>query len=116
MDSNQLSAEAYSAMCSKSIFMPCPRGQNLECFRIYEALEHGAIPVLVGQPGDEQFLSELNTHMPILSFSSWEQAVSFVSTLLQNKPTLEQYRETLLSKWATWKTELKTSCKKMLGL
>lgn len=116
MDSKQLSAEAYSAMCSKSIFMPCPRGQNPECFRIYEALEHGAIPILVREPGDEAFLKALTTHIPILVYPSWDHAVSFVTTLLQNKSTLEQYRETLLSKWLAWKEELKVECKRVLAL
>ncbi len=37
----------YSGLLHDSAFVPCPRGRSAEQFRIWEALEAGATPVVV---------------------------------------------------------------------
>lgn len=37
----------YSGLLHDSVFVPCPRGRSAEQFRIWEALEAGATPVVV---------------------------------------------------------------------
>ena len=106
MDPAQLKGEEYSAMLLSSTFVPCPRGQNLETFRFYEALELGCIPVYVREGENDPFYKFVAEKLPILNLSSWEQAVNYMNALLQNKETLVQYRKTLLQKWCDWKQEL----------
>jgi GR25 family glycosyltransferase involved in LPS biosynthesis len=115
MDAAQLKSDEYSKACLDSMFMLCPRGQNVETFRFWEALEHGAIPVYVREKGDEEYYAMLSAHLPMLSFSSWEHALSFIVSLLQNPPSLIQYRKTLMEKWALWKGELQETCKKIIS-
>jgi GR25 family glycosyltransferase involved in LPS biosynthesis len=115
MDSNQLSAEAYSRICLNSILMPCPKGQSVETFRFWEALEHGAIPIYVRSQGDTLHYNFLVSKLPILSIPSWQQATGIIQALLQNKETLAQYRTTLLQKWSQWKKDLSVDCRRVLG-
>jgi GR25 family glycosyltransferase involved in LPS biosynthesis len=115
-DAKQLDAETYSQACLDSIFVPCPGGQNLETFRFYEALEHGAIPILVRQSGDDAYFKLVSDNIPLLSTHSWEHAADFVKTLLVNRHALIQYRTTVLNKWAEWKNKLKETCRSALVL
>jgi hypothetical protein len=69
-DPNGLSPAKYAAMMDESIFVLCPRGFNsLDCFRTYEALEAGAIP-LVEDPAHDDSAGKL----PDPSQSYWHQA------------------------------------------
>jgi hypothetical protein len=108
MDPAQLKGDEYSAMLLSSTFVPCPRGQNLETFRFYEALELGCIPIYVREGENDPFYKFISEKVPILNLTSWEQAVNYMTELEQNKETLVQYRKTLLQKWRDWKQELRT--------
>jgi hypothetical protein len=98
------------------MFVPCPKGQNVETFRFWEALEHGAIPIYIRNDGDEQYFKYISCNLPVLSLPSWNHAADFIQSLLQNKPTLVQYRTTMLEKWARWKKTIQEECKKRLCL
>jgi GR25 family glycosyltransferase involved in LPS biosynthesis len=108
--SAKLSEEEYSKLCAASVFMPCPRGQSVETFRFWEALEHGAIPIYVRNEHDMDYYKFISKKLPIISFQTWDQALGFVQSLLQNPPTLAHYRTTILEKWSSWKAELKERC------
>lgn len=45
----QLGAKEYGAMLAESKFVPILRGNNCETFRFYEALEAGAIPIVISE-------------------------------------------------------------------
>jgi hypothetical protein len=46
-DPNGLSTADYAAALANTVFAPCPRGNDsVDCFRVYEALEAGAIPIV----------------------------------------------------------------------
>lgn len=107
-DPNQLTAKAYTDILLKTVFMPCPPGNNMETFRFYEALEHGVIPLYVAEDGDAHF-QFLSQHLPLLRIDSWEKCVSIMINFLQKQDTLNEYRMCLLKAWASWKTELVTS-------
>jgi GR25 family glycosyltransferase involved in LPS biosynthesis len=115
-DKSQLSAEEYSVVCQSSHFMPCPRGQNPETFRLYEALEHGAIPILIGEPNDTTFVQMVTANIPVPVFENWSTAVAFAQTLLQNPITLAEYHTMMLSKWSVWKKKLAEQCTMYLKL
>lgn len=116
MDSKNISASEYSAICLDSIFIPCPKGQNVETFRFWEALDHGAIPIYVREPGDDLYFNYISSKLPLISLPSWIHAHDYVQSLLQNTPTLLRYRDTLIQKWMIWKLELQTDCKRILDL
>jgi hypothetical protein len=91
-----------------SIFVICGRGNcNLDCFRIYEAIVAGAIPILIGT------LDEINTTFhynnrgipPFIYDDSWEKVVIKCNTLLQDPAKLQKIQDELLE-W--WKTQLAT--------
>jgi len=97
-DPAALTQESYLALLSDSIFAPCPAGNNPETFRLYEALECGTIPLVVGPspcPG-----------IPLLPLKSWEEAAGCMAHLLANPDRLELYRDTLLKAWASLKEGL----------
>ena len=46
-DPNALTTRQYAELMCESVFVPCPRGnESVDCFRVYEALEAGAIPLV----------------------------------------------------------------------
>jgi len=50
-DPQALEVRAYADLLANSVFALCPRGNvNLDCFRLYEALEAGAIPIVEDCP------------------------------------------------------------------
>jgi hypothetical protein len=106
-------------MLLNSKFIPCPRGQNAETFRFWEALEHGSIPIYVRSPGDTLYVEFLTTHMPSFSafiFETWESASKSIESLLNDMPSCIQARTLLLDQWLDWKNMLKVDCKRILHL
>lgn len=114
MDESQLSAKEYSELCGSSLFIPCMRGQSSETFRLWEALEHGAIPIYVREPDDGEFYEMVTKHIPIMSLPSWVDAIEYVVGLLKHQDLLIAYRNLLLKKWLDWKKELKETCQAFL--
>ena len=123
LDAKQLDEESYGEMCRRSIFVPCPKGQNVECFRVYEALEYGCIPLLVREPGDELYVNLLVDTLDLRVFGSWEEAKTFVEDLMaekekeqgQEQEKLTLYCTTLQSKWESWKLALREMSKALLA-
>jgi len=115
-DSSQLSASEYSEECLKTIFMPCPVGNNPETFRIYEALEHGCIPIYVREKEDEEFIKMLTSNLPITINDSWEAGARFMIHLFQNTSLLIDYRNKLLTLWNEWKKRITSDVKIKLTL
>lgn len=102
-----LDGHAYIKMLRNAKFVPCFRGSRaLESYRIYEAIEHGAIPVYVPSESKDTAdeLRELygGTH-PFLGFQSWEQAATMLPILAKQTAVMEKHRQALLSWWAEQK-------------
>jgi hypothetical protein len=115
MDKKQISEEEYSKICKDSYFIPVPRGQNVETFRFWEALESGAIPLYVRTDGDEEYFKFISSKLPILSIQSWDKATDFVKSLMSNTSTLTHYRTTMQQRWKQWKDELKGNIKGLVA-
>ncbi|KAK9832609.1 hypothetical protein WJX81_003413 [Elliptochloris bilobata] len=66
----------YTGLLHDSVFVPCPRGRSAEQFRIWEALESGAMPiVLMGEPA----LAYLVTHsLTVPQLGSWAELPDFL--------------------------------------
>jgi GR25 family glycosyltransferase involved in LPS biosynthesis len=108
----KLQASEYAKLLQDSKFIPCFAGfRALESYRLYEALEHGAIPFYV--PSDSPNLSvtqdgytEVLGKHPILAFPSWEKAAELLPLLAQNPAQMEEHRTTLKTWWANKKVDL----------
>jgi len=89
-------------------FVPCPKGQNVETYRIYEALECGCIPLFINDPGNEQWFRVFNNEIPFLKIESWNHAAGVLDHFIKNPEQMEQYRMTVLVAWGKYKASLKT--------
>jgi GR25 family glycosyltransferase involved in LPS biosynthesis len=111
---NMTGATKYLADLEKSKFCPIPRGNNVETFRLYEALEAGTIPIYVRQPGDALFWEQLHKHLEMVELDSWTDAVKFMQHLLDNADQAEKYRMKLCGGWTKWKRAVKELCERVI--
>jgi hypothetical protein len=95
----------YSQLLLNSKYVPVPRGNHCETFRLYEALEHGCIPLYVRTPGDELYWNWLREHIELVELSSWDAAATLVAHLEANPAKAEMYRLGLSKQWKMWKLE-----------
>jgi len=95
--SQQTCFETYS----NSIFVINGRGNcSLDCFRIYEAIVAGAIPVIVGSVEEINTTFHYNNKSPPLMYEeSWEKALIRCNTLLGNLEALQKLQDELLTWW-----------------
>ena len=71
----------YKQILRDSVFVPCCMGNvNLDSYRVYEALECGAVPILEKRISLDYFRQLLGDH-PMPSFMSWRQAASFLNAI-----------------------------------
>ena len=99
-----LGREATLAILLNSWCVPCPAGNNPETFRIYEALEAGAVPILVKEGGaSEAFLGWLANQLPLLEATDWKHAANLIYTLKAQPEVYEQYRTRILLAWELMK-------------
>ena len=111
----KLQAAEYIKLLQHSKFIPCFAGfRALESYRLYEALEQGAIPFYVPESKDG-YTDVLGKH-PILSFPSWEKAAELLPLLAQNPAQMEDHRVTLKTWWTNKKVELKQNVTKALSI
>lgn len=110
-----LSPEQYRALMLDSIFAPSPMGRiNLECFRVYEALELGCIPIVEKRLTLDYFQNLLGSN-PLLTVSNWSEARGRVETLLGDPARLDALQEEILSWWHGKKQSLKAQIAGMLS-
>jgi hypothetical protein len=107
-------APEYNDLLRNSKFVPCMRGSTaLESYRLYEALEHGAIPIYVptesSKCSDEY--SEIYGKHPFLGFPSWSEAASYLPKLCEQTEIMEKHRQQLMSWWSTKKQDTMTKLK-----
>ena len=109
-DKNQLQGPQYIELLRKAKFVPCFRGSHaLESYRLYEALEHGAIPIYVPSEShntNDEYTELFGQH-PFLGFPSWSMAASLLPKLALQTEAMEKHRQTLQQWWATKKADVK---------
>ena len=74
-----------------SIFIPVGRGNHsLDCFRIYEAIVSGAIPVVVGDSNEINTTFYYNNNPPpFLHFTNWVDAANSCKKLLDDSVSIQ---------------------------
>ena len=113
---DKLTKNQYIARLLDTVFVPCPRGNNVETFRLYEALECGCIPIYVKTGGDDLYVKMLQDELGLLPVSSWEEASKLMEHLWKEKSLLETYRNSVLTQWRVWKNKLKEKMKALWDL
>ena len=109
-----LETHKYVSMLEQSKFALCPRGQvNNDCFRIYEALEAGCIPVVLASAEHLQVKPSYwhavfygDSTMPFVVADSWAEALEKVQDIEKNKKGDEVQRN-CQEFWARWKSNWK---------
>jgi GR25 family glycosyltransferase involved in LPS biosynthesis len=101
-DSLQLNKKDYLEVLSNTMFVPCPRGNNVETYRFYEALECGSIPIFIEIP---HVLGDLRT--PFVKTTTWVEVGHMMEHLSKNKEQLIQYHKSIMDWWNSYKVTLK---------
>lgn len=95
-----------AALLRESVFAPAPMGNvNLECFRIYEALEAGSIPILEKRLTLDYYTSLLGAH-PLPIFRTWRQAARYVNEIRFDPARLDALQERCVEWWDGHKRQL----------
>ena len=86
---------------SNSIFVIIGRGNvSLDCFRIYEAIVAGAIPVVVGDINEIEITFNYNNNIPPFIYEdSWENAAIKCNNLLKDFNKLQLMQNDLMLWW-----------------
>jgi len=84
-----------------SIFVIIGRGNlNLDCFRIYEAISAGSIPVLVGNKNEIEMTFHYHNNLPPFIYeTSWEKAFIVCNDLLQDFEKLQKKQDEIITWW-----------------
>jgi hypothetical protein len=111
---NEIGADNYCKVLQASKFVPCFGGyHSMESFRIYEALENGAIPIYV--PGSfDEIKAVLGASCPLLAFPSWEKVAELLPSLAKKPDVMEKHRNTISEWWETKKSEYKQNIKHII--
>jgi hypothetical protein len=100
-----LSPLAYYDLLFDSTFSPCPMGNvNLECFRVYEALECGSIPVVEKRWSMDYFRTLLGNH-PIPTVGSWKEGRHLMRSLLRDPQGLNELQDNCIRWWQNYKKD-----------
>ena len=112
--SNMSKQNQYLSILTDSKFCPILRGNNIETFRLYEALEVGTIPIYVRQEGDELFWNKISSKLGLLELENWTQVTNVIQIFLNNPDEGEKYQIKLCEAWTKWKSEIKSACQALL--
>ena len=97
--------EEYAEFLFESSFSPCPMGNaNLECFRVYESLECGSIPIVEKRATLDYFRELLGDH-PMPTVRSWSEARGLIGDLLEKPTQMDALQQSCVAWWQTYKKD-----------
>lgn len=113
-DPDYLPPEEYAKVLNECMFVPAPcGGASNDSFRIYEALETGAIPVvlknakpLIIEPSYWHAIFRGEATLPFIVADSWEDAALRMCTVLESGQ-IDQVQQSCIDFWQHWKTSWK---------
>jgi hypothetical protein len=111
------SADAHGMfhLYKDTMFVPIGRGHvNLDCFRIYEAVISGAIPVIVGPP--EEISQTFADHQdpPFVFAESWSAAARQMALLRHDFLKWRAHADRLAPWWCNWLRSLRLQVSNVL--
>jgi hypothetical protein len=101
LSGDHASASRYSNILLKSQFTLSPSGHHPECFRLYEAIEAGSIPIIVideayhNHSCKDSLRHLLESSAPIVVLPSWDELEGRLKELLSDTPALDRRQEAL---------------------
>ncbi len=100
IDSQKVKPSEVFEIYNEVIFVPIGRGNySLDCFRIYEAIVAGAIPIIVGSKNEIDLTFNYNGDLlPALYFDDWESAKHECAKLIKDLDSLQKQQD-MLFKW-----------------
>ncbi len=105
----------YKYILQESIFAPCPMGRvNLECFRLYEALECGAIPIVERRTAIDYFSQLFGPH-PLPTVKIWSEAIPLIEFLSKEPARIDGKQEEINSWWKAHKKSLQARISKIIS-
>jgi hypothetical protein len=114
-EAESIPPSAYRGILEDTIFAPSPMGRlNLECFRLYEALECGCIPIVEKRASLDYFTDLLGPH-PLISIGDWSQAAALVKEWQSDLKRIDALQSEITRWWQTKKRLLKTEISAMLS-
>jgi GR25 family glycosyltransferase involved in LPS biosynthesis len=99
--------EEYLSILGNSKFCPILRGNHVETFRLYEALEAGALPITTIT--DKGYLGWIEEHMGLSSLYPWTEPL-----LAIQQGQSESIRQEVGKRWALWKQSIRITCASLL--
>jgi len=99
----------YIRIMNNTKFVPILRGNNVETFRLYEALEAGCIPIYVSGDSeyDKLYAAWLNDNLGLIDSVNWFSAKKYMSLPEDKYDKVEKYRAILLENWRKWKERIR---------
>jgi hypothetical protein len=98
-----LGPREFSEVLSNTVFAPSPMGNvNIECFRTYEALERGAVPIIEKRWGFDYYRSLLGDH-PMPTVGSWIEARRLIQAMMNNGDEIDRVQRECVDWWSGYK-------------
>lgn len=111
-----LGRDTYQRILRDSVFVPCPMGNvNMESFRVYEALECGAIPILEKRLTLDYF-ARLLGDSPIPRFANWSQASAFIASIRTDEEQILALQVNCVEWWRSYKSNLRSQIQEFLSV
>jgi len=101
--------QEYLDTLRNSEFCPILKGNNMETFRLYEALEAGVLP-LFGPSISSDFIESVKKHIDISEIYDWT-SLECMNITIEMK---EAARLEIMQQWSSWKNEIRIACSKLI--
>lgn len=100
--------DEYRSILRSSMFVPCPMGNvMLETWRLYEALEAAAIP-LISRRTFMPYHDLVMPGHPIPTFTNWAKARRFAERLIADPRALDALQTRIVEWWQAYKATLQS--------
>lgn len=93
----------YITSLENSKFCPILKGNNVETFRLYEALEAGTLPITTIT--DTTYLAWIEENMGLSTLYNWTNPVEVLRAGLS-----ESVRQSMMERWISWKKRIQHIC------
>ncbi|XP_073984527.1 ribitol-5-phosphate xylosyltransferase 1-like [Rhodnius prolixus] len=105
------SLNKYINILSRSFLTLSPAGKNPECYRLYEAISLGSVPVVVMEPPQGRCVNPplrllFRYNAPIIKLSSWDEAIRLLAKTNLDLPITSVE---LLAWYASFKKQIATA-------
>ena len=99
----------YVKILGNSQFCPILKGNHMETFRLYEALEAGTLP-LFGPTISPSYLEWIKKHVDVSAIYDWTS----IESMTMPMETKEKARVEIVRQWKIWKESIQKSCRTLI--